>query len=131
MNDDLDASFLKIMDNKQKRVDSKIKILLRDVGNRGKHEFICDKFIYFQQSNSPEKYFLFERLVRESIVGIAYEKKLKKGDIEYRISYYIVSRKDGSKHWGKWKYGQSSPMIPPKDFDNLIKKAKQKGVMIA
>ena len=130
MTENLNESFFKLMKQKQDKIDRRIKTSIRDIGEAGEHKFICEAFIYFQQSNSPEKYFIFERLVRESIIGFSSEKKLKKGDVEYRISYYIVSRKPNAKTFGKWVFGQFCPMIPAEDFEGLIKKARQENIII-
>ena len=130
MSEDLNGDFLKLMAKKKEKVVSKRKTAIRDIGVVAKHNFICDAFTFLQQSNSPEKYFVFERLIRESILGNQSAKNLKVGDIEYRISYYIVSRKPKSKIFGKWVFGQYCPMIPAEDFENLIAKARKEKVTL-
>ena len=130
MDTNLDAAFFTLMKKKQKKVDKKIKTVIRDISNKGKHSFICDRFIHLQQSNSPEKYFIFERLVRAEIIGTTSAENLKTGDIEYRISYYIISRKENSQTPEKWIFGQFAPMIPAQDFEKLIQKARDEGVIL-
>ena len=102
MEEDLEEGFLKLMAEKQRKINLKSKTAIRDIGEMAKHLFRCEAFVYLQQSNSPEKFFVFERLVRDSIIGMSYAGQLKKGDIEYRISYYIISRKPNAKTFGKW-----------------------------
>ena len=128
---DLDEAFFKLMAEKQRKIDLKKKIPIRDIGEMAKHNFICEAFTYLQQSNSPEKFFVFERLVRDSIIGTSSATKLKKGDVEYRISYYIVSRKPNAKTFGKWVFGQFCPMIPAEDFEQLIENAKIENIIIS
>ena len=90
-----------------------------------------ESFTYLEQTNSnKEKYFVIERWIRESIVGLPYNENLKVGDIEYRICYYIISRKPGSERNGKWYFGESCPLIPVNDFERLIKKAKKEKVLL-
>ena len=67
-----------------------------------------------QQYNVPEKVFVIERL-RE----IRYQDRLarrparrfvfRKGDIEYRIGYYVAGRI--GKMRGRWAWGQFCPLI--------------------
>lgn len=124
----LRESFQKLLE--KKRLLNKIKSV-RDIGSKkinGKetciHKYRCEKFTYLQQSNNPEKFFILERWNRISIVGIPQNKQFKIGDIEYRIAYYILSRKPETKRKGEWVFGQYSPLIGPEDLFNLIELAK-------
>ena len=128
----LKEAFKKLMHEKREKIKKGKLIIIDDINRIAKHEFECKDFVEMEQSNNPEKYFIFERLERVSINGIPYNKKLKKGDIEYRISYYIVSRKnpENLKHYGKWRHGQNSLMIPSNDFTKLIELAKTKKVLL-
>ena len=130
MKKELKKSFLALMDKKQKRNDDEINFLMTNEGDKIKHGFVCDKFIYQQETNNPEKYFIFERLVRKNIIREGYDEKLKKGDVEYRIVSYIVSRIPKSKNTIKWVFIDSSPLIPHKEFDKLTAKAKKKNVFL-
>lgn len=130
MTKNLHNRFLELMEKKKSQVSKKKIKKIRDIGDKAKHNFICEAFTYMQQSNNPEKYFIFERLIRESIAGTTHEKKLKKGSREYRISYYIVSRKLKTKTPNKWVFGQSCAMIPIIDFNNLLIKAKKEKVLL-
>lgn len=127
MNKDLKQAFLELIKKKEKRILSNKTISMKDIGRKGHHIFECEAFTYLQQHNSPEKYFMFERLKRIRIDGTKANPKLKVTDIEYRISYYIVG-KNGTKK-DKWFFGQFCPTIPPKDFDKLIEKAKKDKVI--
>jgi hypothetical protein len=125
----LEKSFLELIEKKKKRIAANKTISMKDIGRKGHHIFECEAFTYSQQHNSVEKYFMFERLKRIRIDGTKSNPKLKEADIEYRISYYIVG-KNGTKK-DKWTFGQFCPTIPPKDFDELIEKAKKDKVIIA
>jgi len=128
MKKELKKSFLALMNKKQKRNEDEINFLMMNEGDKVNHGFVCDKFIYQQESGNPEKYFIFERLVRKSIVQEGYDEKLKKRDVEYRIVHYILSRIPKSKNTIKWVFIDSSPLIPHKEFEKLIAKAKKKGL---
>jgi hypothetical protein len=124
----LEKSFLELMEKKKERIAKNKPISMKDIGRKGHHIFECEAFTYLQQHNSAEKYFIFERLKRIRIDCTISNLKLKEGDIEYRISYYIVG-KNGTKKC-KWTFGQFCPTIPSKDFDKLIEKAKKDKVII-
>lgn len=128
MNKKLEDSFREIIKRKDKQVALSKTISMKDVGRQGKHAFICEAYTYLQQHNSEEKYFFFERLKRMKIIGKVSNLRLKAGDIEYRISYYIVG-KNGTKK-DKWTFGQFCPTIPPIDFEKLISKAKKEKVIL-
>lgn len=125
---DTETSFIALMKKKQLNIERKKTIRMKDIGRLGKHYFYCEAFVYLKQSNSSEKYFVFERLKRTKMEGLISNVDLKKNDIEYRISYYILG-KIGTKK-GTWVFGQYCPMIPPKDFKKLIDTAEKKGVVI-
>ena len=126
-----DVAFKFLMNKKQKDIDAgKIKTI-RDISSQiinGKqtctHEFKCEKFTYMQQGNSKEKYFILERWNRIKINGKPAGEELKVGDIEYRFSYYIISRKPNSKRDEKWMFGQFSPLIGHEDLFSLLELAK-------
>ena len=58
---------------------------------------------------------------------MSYE-SIKKGDIEYRIGYYIVGKNGRLKD--RWAWGQFCPLIPIEDFEKLISKARKEGVIL-
>jgi hypothetical protein len=124
----LEKSFLELIEKKKTRIATNKPISMKDIGRKGYHIFECEAFTYIQQHNNPEKYFMFERLKKIRIDGTKLNPKLKEGDIEYRISYYIVG-KNGTKK-DKWTFGQYCPTIPPNDFQKLIEKAKEDKVII-
>ena len=128
MDNTLEKTFLELIDKKRKRIASKKTISMKDIGRQGHHIFECEAFTYLQQHNSPEKYFMFERLRRIRVDGTKSNPKLKEVEIENRISYYIVG-KNGTKK-DKWTFGQYCPTIPPQDFIKLIEKAKQDKVTL-
>ena len=102
-------------------------IKVKDIGREGRHFFHREAWTFMVQSNLPEKVFVIERLRKESTDGALAYGNWKKGDIEYRIGYYIIGRIGRAK--GKWVWGQFSPMIPAEDLTALLKKARQEGVI--
>lgn len=98
-------------------------IKIKDIGREGRHLWIREAWTFMPQGNLDEKVFVVERLKKEGYEGkLAREKLWKKGDIEYRIGYYIVGRIGRAK--GKWVWGQFCPLIPEKDLKKLLEKAK-------
>lgn len=103
-------------------------IKVKDIGRTGAHYFIREAWTFLAQSNLKEKVFVIERLRKDSTVGkLAYD-NWRKGDIEYRIGYYIIGRVGRAK--GKWVWGQFCPLIPKNDLDKLLKKAKKDKTII-
>jgi len=103
-------------------------IKMKDIGRKGKIVFKKEAWTFLVQHNLPQKVFIIERLRKEKYEGRnAYPKSWKVGDIEYRICYYIVGKNGKAKN--KWVWGQFCPLIPHKDFDKLIKKAKKEGTI--
>lgn len=103
-------------------------IRVKDIGRKGKHFLYREAWTFLVQSNLAEKVFIIERLRKESIEGeLSYQNSWNKGDIEYRIGYYIVGRIGRAK--GKWVWGQFCPLIPQQDLINLLDKAKKEGTI--
>lgn len=75
------------------------------------------------QHNYKRKVFIIERLKRLRSVG-----KRRKGDVEYRVGYYIVGKFGRAKD--KWVWGQFCPMIPQNDFKKLVDKAKKEKTIL-
>ena len=125
-----------LLNRQTQLINSKKERNIRDISSEkinGKqtcyHVFNLKKFTYLQQSNSPEKIFFFEKWKRVDIVGTPASDQLKVGDIEYRICYYIVSKKPQTQKKNRWVFGQFCPMIPQSDYKTLIKKAKNENVI--
>lgn len=105
------------------------KIKMKDIGRKGKHIFVLEAWTFLQQHNLSEKVFVFERLRKYEFTGkLSYQKFWKKGEIEYRIGYFIVGKIGRAK--GKWIWGQFCPLIPHKDLKRLLDKAKKDKVII-
>jgi len=102
-------------------------IKVKDIGREGSHYFHREAWTFLVQSNLPEKVFVVERLRKESTKGALAYKNWKKGDIEYRIGYYIIGRIGRAK--GKWVWGQFCPLIPVEDLKTLLEKAKEEKVI--
>ena len=127
----LEKSFKKIIDRRRQEIVDKKTKNIRDVSSKkenGKescyHVLQCESLTFLKQSNSDEKYFILERWKRIEIIGTPAAKNLKVGDIEYRLCYYIMSRKPETKTPDRWIYGQYSPMISHEDLFKLIELAK-------
>ena len=111
------------------QIANKKEIGMKDIGRKGKHGFIREAWTFLPASNLKEhKVFVFERLRKVSGSGeFAYEKNGKIGQRDYRIGYFIVGRIGRAKN--KWIWGQFCPLIPVKDLERLMKKAKDDGVL--
>lgn len=103
-------------------------IKVKDIGRQGNHCLYREAWTFLPQSNLKEKVFVVERLRKDAFEGNLSYKGWRKGDIEYRIGYYIVGKIGKAK--GKWIWGQFCPMIPKEDFDKLINKARKEGTII-
>ena len=104
-------------------------IKAKDIGRKGIHFWVREAWTFMPQSNLDEKVFVVERLRKENYEGkLAREKLWKKGEIEYRIGYYIVGKIGRAK--GKWVWGQFCPMIHAKDLKRLLAKAKKEKKII-
>jgi len=102
---------------------------MKDIGRKGRFYFIKEAITFMPQHNLDEKVFIIERLRKAKTEGkITHTKGWKKGEIEYRVGYYIVGRIGRAE--GKWIWGQFCPLIPKADFDKLIKKAKREGTIL-
>lgn len=102
---------------------------MKDIGRKGAVGFLREAWTFMVQSNLDEKVFCIERLVKTKQTGkLVHKKSFKIGDIEYRIGYYIVGKNGIKKN--RWTWGQSCPMIPKKDLNRLIAKAKKEKVII-
>jgi len=107
----------------------KSSISMKDIGRKGRNFFLREAWTFLPQSNLPNKVFVLERLRKEGFSGkLAYGNSWKKGDIEYRIGYFIVGKTGRRKD--KWVWGQFCPMIPQKDFKKLIEKAKKEKIVL-
>lgn len=100
----------------------------KDIGRKGKYRFVRESWTFMVQHNLDKKVFVVERLRKETLNGTAaYKESWKKGDIEYRIGYYIVGKIGRAN--GRWIWGQYCPMIPEEDFEKLMSKAKEEGTI--
>ena len=112
----------------QKDLENKKLIGMKDISREGKHGFLREAWTFMVQHNLEEKVFVIERLRRAEIQGTTAHKKIEIGDVEYRIGYYIVGHIRNAK--GRWVWGQFCPLIPQKDFDKLMEKARKEKTII-
>ena len=107
------------------------EILMKDIGRHGKHGFEREAWTFLPASNLKEKkVFIFERLRKVSHSGKhAYKSSYGGlGELEYRIGYFIVGQIGKAKN--RWIWGQFCPIIPVKDLDRLMKKAKREKTIL-
>lgn len=103
-------------------------VSVKDIGRQGRHFFVREAWTFMPQGNLRDKVFLIERFRKESTEGeLAYKDQWKKGDIEYRIGYFIIGKIGRTA--GRWIWGQYCPLIPQEDLHKLLKKAKQEGTL--
>lgn len=114
----------------EKMKECEMGIGMKDIGRKGRHQYIREAWSFLPASNLKDhKVFLFERLRWVSNTGrLAYKKSNFGGQQEYRIGYFIVGRIGRAK--GRWIWGQFCPIIPIKDLDRLLKKAKKDRVIL-
>ena len=104
-------------------------IQIKDIGRKGKHFLVREAWTFMPQGNLKDKVFIIERFRKESTEGkLAYADSWKKGDIEYRIGYFIVGKI--GKAAGRWVWGQYCPLIPAEDLIKLLKKAEEEETII-
>lgn len=104
-------------------------IKTKDIGRRGNHIWAREAWTFMPQGNLNEKVFIIERLRKESFEGnLTHQNQWNKGEIEYRIGYYIIGRIGRAK--GKWVWGQFCPLIPAKDLKKLLVKAKREKTIL-
>jgi hypothetical protein len=113
---------------KNKQFKKRKIIQIKDIGRKGKHFFVREAWTFLPQSNLKNKVFVIERLRKESTEGKLAYGNWKKGDIEYRIGYYIVGKIGKAK--GKWVWGQFCPLIPANDLKRLLEKAKKEKTVL-
>lgn len=120
--------FIKSKKQQFKKEKNKL-IRMKDIGRKGKFYFIKEALTIMPQHNLNEKVFIIERLRKEKTEGkITHPEGWQKGEIEYRIGYYIVGKIGRAK--GIWIWGQFCPLIPQADFNRLINKAKKEGTIL-
>jgi hypothetical protein len=127
MNIKLEKSLLELIERKKKKTSSKKSIKMKDIGRKAYHFFECEAFTYLRRDGA-DKCFFFERLRRIEVRGTKANPHTKVGDIEYRISYYIVGKNGNKKD--RWTFGQFCPTISVEDFPILIEKAKSEGIIV-
>lgn len=122
-------TFEEFIKRKNLEFEKEKNIKMKDIGREGRHIFVREAWTFLPQHNLCDKVFIFERLRKHEFTGkLSYEKSWKKGEIEYRIGYFIVGKIGRAK--GRWIWGQFCPMIPQKDLEPLWNKAKKEGVII-
>lgn len=103
-------------------------IQVKDIGRKGKHFFVREAYTFLPQTDLAEKVFILERLRKESTEGSLAYSNWKKGDIEYRIGYFIKGQIGKAKD--RWIWGQYCPLIPQEDLIKLLNKARTDGTLV-
>ncbi len=114
----------------REKIPKRLLIGMKDIGRKTNVYFAREAWTLMRQSNLDKKIFVIERLRKfeGDKSKIAYAESWKSGDIEYRISYWIVGQIGNREN--KWTFGSFCPLIPKKDFDKLINKAKKERTII-
>ncbi len=102
--------------------DSRLK-WLPDINRRGRYGTLREKWTLMKQYNIDGKILIVERFKLMKIKQPSSHPKLKVGDIEYRFGYYMLGMNGNRRNM--WTWGESCPIIPKRDFDKLIKKARR------
>jgi hypothetical protein len=103
-------------------------VSVKDIGRKGRHYFVRESWTFMPQVNNPEKVFVFERFRKSRFEGtLANTESWKKGEIEYRIGYFIVGKIGRTA--GKWVWGQYCPLIPEADLARLMDLARHEGTL--
>ncbi len=87
--------------------------LIEPVTGNKIHFRVIDEVVQIQ-SDYPVKAIYLQKLEFE-----------EDGSIELRLGYYIIGKKPGM--LGKWVWGQYAALMPLRDFEQIIEKAKAKG----
>ncbi|MCF7894409.1 MAG: hypothetical protein K9L84_05035 [Candidatus Omnitrophica bacterium] len=115
---------------KKKQFETDLKkqrtISMKDIGRKGRFHFIREAWTFMKQYNLKEKVFVIERLRKGETEGKVTH-SWNRGEIEYRIGYYIVSKSKTRKN--KWVWGQFCPLVPDKDLKRLYDKACKEGTI--
>jgi hypothetical protein len=108
------------MKNK-KRIPKRLLMAMKDIGRKTEMFFIREAWSFVEQSNLNKKVFVVERLkkYKSDKSKMSYGSSWKEGDIEYRISYWIVGQIRNRKN--KWTFGAFCPIIPENDLEKVIK----------
>lgn len=110
----------------------------KDISGKGRRYFLVEDCEVFPQKNMRgKKAFAIERLRLIHIKKpLLYPWASKIGQIEYRISYYIVTRRKATEK-KYWSFGQYCPFIPPEDIkefcralSRIEKRAKQRSSIL-
>lgn len=99
-----------------------------DINRKGKWGYIKEKWTFMIQSNLEEKIFIVEKFVLKKILKPVSHPLIKLGEVEIRIGYYMLG-KNGNRI-DKWTWGESCPIIPKKDLNKLINKARKDGTTL-
>ena len=102
-----------------------IEMSMKALGGKGKNLFLREGWKFIPQYNiGHRKVFVIERLRYVRTEGKpAHHTHRKKGEIEYRIGYFIIGKKGNRKR--RWTWGQFCPLIPRKDLSKIFRAARR------
>lgn len=120
-----EESATEFMQRKSREFAAKPVVPMKDVGGAGTRYYVREAWTFLPQSNLAEnKVFVVERLRKERFDGdLAFSEQWRKGDIEYRLGYYIRRPR------GIWRWGQYCPLVPAGDLAALLDKARREGTV--
>lgn len=105
-------------------------LVMKDIDRQGFHLWRREAWTFLVESGLPTKVFVVERLTFAGTRGRPSEEHREGREAEptrYRFGYWIVAR--NGRAAGRWWWAQFSPMIPPRDFETLLAKARSDGTI--
>ncbi|MFA6422222.1 MAG: hypothetical protein WCV92_02395 [Candidatus Buchananbacteria bacterium] len=99
-----------------------------DINRRGGYWVLREAWTFMRQFDHNGKIFLVERFKTIRIKKPISNAKAKVGIKSYRIGYFMLGKNGNKKN--KWTWGESCPIIPHKDFQKLINKAKKEKTIL-
>jgi hypothetical protein len=105
-------------------------LVMKDIERQGFHLWRREAWTFLVETNLPTKVFVIERLRFAGTRGQPSEVHREGREAEpvrYRFGYWVVAR--NGRAAGRWWWAQFSPMIPPRDFEALLAKARSEGTI--
>jgi hypothetical protein len=105
-------------------------LVMKDIGRQGSHLWRREAWTFLVETGLPTKVFVVERLRFAGTRGTPSEDHREGREAEplrYRFGYWVVAR--NGRAAGRWWWAQFSPMIPPRDLEALLAKARKEGTI--
>jgi hypothetical protein len=102
-------------------------IQMKDVNREAIHVYRRDAWTFLVQDTYAEAVNVLERLTHLETIGIP-AVPMKLPAAEYRLGYFIVGRI--GRAYGKWTWGQYSPIMSAGDLERIVEKARTEGTLL-